>query len=186
MNNYLVFTLVLLFNFHVFKQEHEILKSNKMEFETALISTQFSKTDDVKESKHKISIACKVLTNDESDENYKAYYYLGSIPNALNLKVIQQENYNGNYYYLYDTNQNCKETVLNGKPFLYDHYIIANNEDETTDRINKLTIWELKNNTVEKNSTILLGEIAVKELRYKDNYIYLNTFINTYYKIKII
>jgi hypothetical protein len=44
-----------------------------MEFETALISTQFSKTADVKESKHKISIACKVLTNDDSDENYKAY-----------------------------------------------------------------------------------------------------------------
>jgi hypothetical protein len=185
MFNYSVFTLVLIFNFNMFKQEHEILKSNKMEFETALISTQFSKTDDVKESKHKISIACKVLTNDDSDENYKAYHYLGSIPNALNLKVIQQENYNGNYYYLYDTNQNCKETVLNGKPFLFNNYIIANNEDETTDRINKLTIWELKNNTVEKNSAILLGEIAVKELRFKVNYIYISDFNTAFYKIKI-
>lgn len=184
MNNFLII-IFLIFDFFGNKQEIEIIKSNKIEFDKAYKSLNFIKTSDVKRTKNKIILQCKILMNDNSDENYKSFYYLGNVPNASNLKVIQQENYNGNIFFIYDDFQNCKETDLLGRPFLYNNFIITNNEEETTDNINRITVWEIVEKKVVKNREILIGDIIVDEMKYRNNFVFIKSLKNSYFKIKI-
>jgi len=131
-----------------------LLTSNRNAFLSAeKIKTIFYHDKEVYKAGNSLyfSSQCKPLIEDTTDENFFELEYVGDLNKELSLKVIKKTLYNGEEYLIEDTRHCCMEYVLDGEPQVVDSTIITVNESQTTDLVNRIDLWKIKN---EKNNTL--------------------------------
>ena len=101
---------------------------------------------------------CKALKDNNSDENFSQLTYLGDFDKKFSKKVIKKMLSNGNEYIIIDAKNNCKQTMLLGRPHVFDSYIINFNDSETTDSYKIIEIWAVSEFQIIKKRDFVLQE----------------------------
>lgn len=185
---YKVITFSFFLSFVLFQcQSVELQKSSEKEFLIGSTSTpkeMLKKNAFLTTTKKGIYYKDKLIfRNILTDEEYSEYSYLGE---CFDQSLIMQQDYNGSYYFLYDT-INKKKSDIGGKPFFFNDYLLTINEDSTTDNKDYLTIWHTERNVLQKVITIKYSIYRFVDVRInkKDGFFYLKNSNNVYEKIKI-
>jgi hypothetical protein len=132
-------------------QNDSLIPANKVEFESGFSNLVFLKDPKVRKSSGVTYLPkCKNLKDNNSEEDFYEFTYIGDFDNKHLMKVVQKAFYNGYEYLIINTKNQCKITTLLGKPYVFGSYIINFNESETTDAKKVIEIWRLSERQILK------------------------------------
>lgn len=113
-------------------QPKTLLPATKIEFEKGKKAIVLTRSKQIVKKKGVLVIPnCKSFRDDNSDENYKEFEYLGGF--SGNWEVVRELTSNGTSSIIINSASKCSQIPVPGGVWVFDSVIVNFNESETTD-----------------------------------------------------
>lgn len=114
----------------------EVKRASKTEFEHGVRALPVRAAKTQYKQKHILRVpGCGVTLQDNlAVDAFTTYEYIGELAGRRGLRLVMEQHYNGEEYWVYDALHSCRKYHLLGKPYVAAGRFVTFNESETTDR----------------------------------------------------